>query len=252
VTSTDVIAVGAGFITGILISIVAGGGGLFLVPALTFGLGVPMAQATGVSLGAVLVAALFGLWGHARARLVRWKAALLFGVASMPAAQASAHLHSVVPERAALLGFSALLAVLAVKMLRAVDPDPSAPRRPARPLVLIGGGVGVGLLSGFFGIGGGFLAVPTLSLGLGLTLPEAVGTSVVVIFLTSLGGTVGHLRAGTLPIELTLKVAAGAALGALLGSALAGKMKTPGLRRALSVLLLAVAALTVWKALRLA
>ena len=250
-SSTDLIAVAAGFITGVLISIVAGGGGLFLVPALSFGLGVPIAQATGVSLGAVLIAAVFGVWGHVRAGLVKWKAALIFGVASMPAAQFSAQLHSVVPERAAMLAFSVLLVVLSVRMLRSRDPDPAAPRPPARPLFLIAGGAGVGLLAGFFGIGGGFLAVPTLALGMGLTLPEAVGTSVVVIFLTSLGGTIGHLRAGTLPVELTLKVAGGAAVGALLGSALAGKMKTPGLRRALSLLLLAVAALTVWKALRL-
>jgi uncharacterized membrane protein YfcA len=78
-----------------------------------------------------------------------------------------------------------------------------------------------------------------------------VGTSVVVIFLTSLGGTVGHLRAGTLPVALTLKVGAGAAVGAALGSALAGRLPIARLRRALAVLLLVVAALTGWKALSL-
>jgi uncharacterized protein len=251
VTSTDVIAVGAGFITGALISIVAGGGGLFLVPVLTLGLGLPVAEATGVSLGAVLMAALFGLWGHARRKLVRWKAALLFGLASMPAAQLSAHAHALVPEKWALLTFTVLLVVLSVRMLRGKEPDPDAPPPRPRPALLVVGGAGVGLLAGFFGIGGGFLAVPTLALGMGLSLHQAVGTSVVVIFLTSLGGTVGHLRAGTLPIELTLKVGAGAAVGAALGSTLAGKTSTPKLRRALALLLFVVAALTLWKGLRL-
>lgn len=248
--STDVIAVGAGFVTGALISIIAGGGGLFLVPVLTLGLGLPIAEATGVSLGAVLVAALFGLWGHARQKLVRWKAALLFGAASMPAAQLSAHAHALVPEKVALGSFSVLLLVLGVRMLRAKDPSPDAPLPQPRPALLVVGGFGVGLLSGFFGIGGGFLAVPTLALGMGLPLKEAVGTSVLVIFLTSLGGSIGHLRAGSLPVALTLKVGVGAAAGAALGTTLAGKMKTPGLRRALSLLLLVVAALTAWKALR--
>jgi uncharacterized membrane protein YfcA len=218
---------------------------------LTLALGLPVAEATGVSLGAVLVAALFGLWGHLRRNLVRWKAALLFGLASMPAAQFSAHAHAFVPEQVALLGFSVLLVVLSVRLAQSKEPAADAAPVSPRPVLLVLGGAGVGLLAGFFGIGGGFLAVPALALGMGLTLHEAVGTSVVVIFLTSLGGTVGHLRAGTLPVALTLKVGAGAAVGAALGSALAGRLPIARLRRALAVLLLVVAALTGWKALSL-
>lgn len=245
----DAIAIGAGFITGALTSIVAGGGGMFLVPVLTFGLGVPVAEAAGVSLGAVVLAALASAWSHARLGLVRWKAALLFGLASMPAAQFSAYAHAVVPERVALLGFAGLLVLVGVRMARADVPVPAAVRRGPRPLFLLAGGAGVGLLAGFFGISGGFMAVPTLALGMGLALPEAVGTSVAVIFLTGLGGAVGHFRAGTLPLELTLKVGGGAAAGALLGGLLAGRLPVTLLRRALSGLLLVVAAVTAWKAL---
>lgn len=245
----DAIAVGAGFVTGALTAVIAGGGGMFLVPVLTLGLGMPVAQATGVSLGAVVLAALASAWSHARLGLVRWKAALAFGLASMPAAQFSAHAHAVVPERYALLGFSGLLVVVAVRMARAEGPPPGAVGRAPRPLFLLAGGAVVGLVAGFFGISGGFMAVPALALGMGLALPEAVGTSVVVIFLTGLGGAFGHFRAGTLPLAMTLKVGGGAAAGALLGGLFAGRLPVAVLRRALSGLLVVVAVLTAWKAL---
>lgn len=246
--ATDAIPVLTGLVAGLLIAVLGGGGGLFLVPVLTAGLGVSVAEASGASLGAVALSAVAALPGHARKKLVRFRQAGLFGLASFPAAQVGAQLHRFIPGRWALLGFAALLVYSGVRMLRAKPPAPSAP--PPRPTwwKVVAGGALVGLLAGFFGIGGGFLSVPVLAVGLALPMPEAVATSVAAIALTSLGGAIGHLWAGTLPVALTLKVGGGALVGAFAGGLLAGRIPARPLRVAFVALLGVALLVTLWKA----
>jgi uncharacterized membrane protein YfcA len=102
-------------------------------------------------------------------------------------------------------------------------------------------GFGVGLLTGFLGVGGGFLIVPALTLLAGLPIHAAIGTSLLVIAANSAAGVLGHLRQGEMPLGLTAAFTASAALGALAGVRLASSLDPARLRRAFAVFVILVA-----------
>ena len=101
--------------------------------------------------------------------------------------------------------------------------------------------MGVGVLTGFFGVGGGFLIVPALVLVLGLPMREAVGTSLLIIALTATGGLAGHLGAGGLSVPLVVAFAAAGVAGSLSGVALGRRVPTRSLSRAFALTLVGVA-----------
>jgi uncharacterized membrane protein YfcA len=103
-------------------------------------------------------------------------------------------------------------------------------------------GLGVGCLTGFFGVGGGFLIVPVLTLWLGVAFRLAVGTSLVVITITAAAALASHLVAGAhLDLPVTATLATATAAGALAGTALARRVPQGALRRGFALLVLAVA-----------
>ncbi len=105
-------------------------------------------------------------------------------------------------------------------------------------------GLGVGILTGFFGVGGGFLIVPVLTLGLGLGFRRAAATSLVIISTTAAVALIGHLAAGArldLPVTATLAAATG--VGALLGVRISGRLPQAKLARGFALLVVAVALL---------
>ena len=109
-------------------------------------------------------------------------------------------------------------------------------------LVLVG--VGVGFLSGFFGVGGGFLIVPALVVLLGLPMHLAVGTSLVAISMNALWGFIGNLQLGTLDWTLTVLFAAGGLVGVLTGGKLAGRLPERSLRAGFAVVVVGLAMYT--------
>src|SRR5262249_3630313 len=109
-------------------------------------------------------------------------------------------------------------------------------------LVLVG--ISVGFLTGFFGVGGGFLIVPALVLVLGLPMHLAVGTSLVAISLNALWGLIGNLQFGTLDLTLTALFAIGGVIGVLTGGKLAGRLPDQTLRAAFAVLVVGLAIYT--------
>jgi uncharacterized membrane protein YfcA len=106
---------------------------------------------------------------------------------------------------------------------------------------LLAQGFGVGLFTGLVGAGGGFLIVPALALWAGLSLPAAVGTSLVVIVLNTLAGFSGY--AGHVQLNYTLvgAVAACAIAGSFVGTHLAHRVNPAALRRAFAGFVLAMA-----------
>jgi uncharacterized membrane protein YfcA len=109
-------------------------------------------------------------------------------------------------------------------------------------LVLVG--LGVGFLTGFFGVGGGFLIVPALVVILGVPMHLAVGTSLLAIALNALWGLIANLQFGTLDWPLTLVFAAGGVGGVLAGGRLAGRLPDRALRIAFALLIVGVAVYT--------
>jgi uncharacterized membrane protein YfcA len=222
---------------GLSLGLLGGGGSILTVPALVYLAGVEPKSAIAMSLFVVGVTAAVGLIPHARARRVHWRTGLLFGAAGMVGAYAGGRIAAYVPSGILLGGFAVMMIVTAVAMLRrrrGNEPLP-APRAAAgrRPVGRIfAEGVTVGLVTGLVGAGGGFLVVPALVLLGGLSMPEAVGTSLLVIALKSGAGFAGYLSSVSIDWKLTLAVTVLAVLGSLAGARLTGKVNPDTLRRA--------------------
>jgi uncharacterized membrane protein YfcA len=233
------------------------------VPLLVYGLNVPAREAVGVSLLTVGSTSLVGFVQRARRGMVEFPTGLLFATAGMFGAPVGAWLADRIPE-ALLLGlFAVLMLVIAVRMwLKAADSSarlpivmddnagPTCRRDPEGKLrltsqcamLLAAVGLGAGILSGLFGVGGGFIIVPALVVFSGMGMQRAIGTSLLVITLISAAGTASHLFAGK---DLSLATAgaftAGSIGGLFAGSALAHRLAGPALQKVFAAAIVAVA-----------
>lgn len=222
-------AVPLGLVVGLVLGALGAGGSILTVPALVFVLEQDPQQATTGSLLIVGVTALLSLPAHARASRVRWAEGLVFGVLGVAGAYAGARGAVLVPG-AVLLGlFAVLLLVVALLMWHTRAPaggdDTAAGARTQghswrRWVRVVAAATGVGLLTGFFGVGGGFVIVPALILALGLSATTAVGTSLLVIAINSGWSLLFRLGSGIvldweLLVVFTVAAVAGAQAGAL-------------------------------------
>ncbi len=209
-----VLAALLGSAIGLSLGALGGGGSILTVPALVYALGVDPRHATGASLMIVGLSALIGMVAHHRAKRVRWPVGVVVGLVSIAGSTLGTDLNRRVAPDVLLLLFAILMFVVAGAMIardragarrevarsrvlasvgagsdgRDLDGDTTAPlmpRRAPRPWAVAAVGVGVGFLTGFLGVGGGFIVVPSLVLALGFELPEAVGTSLLIIALSS-------------------------------------------------------------------
>jgi len=253
------VAVVAGALIGLSLGALGGGGSILTVPVLHYVLGVAAHDATTSSLFIVGISALVGAVTHARSGHVRWGVGLAFGAAGIAASFAGTALNRLVNPDVLLLGFAGLVLVAAAAMLaRARTPSPVPAGAPARPdgaspgrspavrvARVVGAGLAVGLLTGFFGVGGGFVLVPALTLALGLAMPEAVGTSLLVIALNSAAALLARVGTGPFEWAVIVPFTLAAVAGSLAGKKVADRLRAETLTRAFAVLLIAVA---VWTA----
>ena len=227
----DLLAIASGSLVGFTLGLIGGGGSILAVPLLVYVVGVRSPHvASGTSAIAVAASAAVNLAGHARARTVKWGCALVFAAAGMAGAALGAQAGKMVDGARLLSLFGALMVVIGLLMLRprqsAGDPDvklPAATRATLLPW-LIGGGLVVGALSGFFGIGGGFVIVPGLIAATTMPLINAIGSSLVSV--TAFGATTAasYAWSGLVDWPLALLFIAGGALGGLAGTRLARRL----------------------------
>lgn len=244
---------------GVSLGLLGSGGSILTVPVLVYLLGRPEKAAIAESLAIVGGIAAAGAALHARRGAVRWNSALLFGVPGMVGAYLGAFGSKYVSGALQLTVFACVMLAAATLMVRGTGfasraPEPGAePKRGLRaaaPTVVAG--LAVGALTGFVGVGGGFLIVPALVLLMGLPMSHAVGTSLVVIVMNCAVGFVKHQRVlPTLGLEtdwttIGLFIGVGAA-GTFAGSAMAGRMKQSTLRKTFGLFLLAMAAFVLWR-----
>ena len=228
---------------GILLGLLGGGGSILAVPVLVYVLEEPVERATTESLLIVGVTALVGAVVATRAGRVHVRLALEFAAAGAVGAVAGTALNRLADDRAILLAFAPLLLFAAFAMVRARPAREAAPQgaRTYGRTRVAAAGAAAGLLTGFFGVGGGFAIVPALTLVLGLPMTLAVGTSLVVIALTSAAALAAHLASGTIDPSLTAAFAVAAIAGAVAGTRLHGRVPERGLRRLFALMLVAVA-----------
>jgi uncharacterized membrane protein YfcA len=242
-------ALGFGSLIGFSLGALGAGGSILTVPILVYAMGVPVQGATGTSLAIVGLTSALGAVDYLRRGRSLPKTGIAFGVSGVLGAFAGVWLNHQVRGDVILVLFSLLMLVAAFSMLRRKAKGASVtafderylPSGWAR-LVLVG--LGVGFLTGFFGVGGGFLIVPALVVLLGLPMHLAVGTSLLVIALNALWGILGNLRFGTLDWTLTLLFAVGGVVGVLAGGKLAGRLPDRSLRVAFALLIVGVAVYT--------
>ena len=237
------LAVVLGLAIGIIVGAIGGGGAILALPVLVYVLDQPVGPASTASLVVVSVAAAIGASSLARHGRVCWRLALTFA----PPAAAGSLLGTLasrsVGATALILAFVPVMLLAAVLTWRRAGEGGADGPCPHPPLsrILIAG-VGVGALTGFFGVGGGFMIVPVLSLWLQTPFRRAVATSLVIITITGLAALASHLIAGSRPdlaITVTLSIATGA--GALLGTLVAERLPQTLLRRGFAVIVGAVA-----------
>jgi hypothetical protein len=238
-----------GFLVGLALGALGGGGSIVAVPALVYVAGEEPAAATTTSLLVVGTAALVGMVGHARAGRVRFTTGVVVGVTGIGGSLAGSALNRAVDGDVLLLGFGLLVFVAAWRMvtgcpsctrigeeraMKVADPADDAAAGVAVltgrrvhvgmivPVALIG--TAVGFLTGLFGVGGGFVIVPALTLVLGFNMPQAVGTSLLVIVVNT--ATTLAVRVGTTGVEWSVAVpfTVAALAGVLTGSRVADRV----------------------------
>ncbi|PZG02039.1 sulfite exporter TauE/SafE family protein [Micromonospora deserti] len=227
------LTVGLAVLIGISLGLLGGGGSILAVPLLVYVADLPAKEAIATSLLVVGVTSAVGVLPHARARRIRWRTGLVFGVAGMAGAYAGGRLAASVPAAVLLTGFALMMLATATAMIRGrrgTGGEPVPHELPVPRVVL--DGVLVGLVTGLVGAGGGFLVVPALTLLGGLPMPVAIGTSLVVIAMKSLAGLAGYLSAVSVGWGLAAAVTAAAVVGSLAGGRLTGHIREEVLRPA--------------------
>lgn len=234
-----------GLVIGATLGALGGGGAVLTVPALVYLLGESVAAATTTSLVVVGGTAVAGALAHARSDNVRWRAGLGFGLSGLAAAYLGGRLVHGVDGDLLMLGFAVVLLVAAAGMLIPGRREPAVGRPRSRPLVaakVVAAGLVVGMLTGLFGVGGGFVVVPALVLLLGFEMPAAVGTSLVVVAMNSLVALAARIGHVSVDWSVAAPLLGCALVGAAGGRWVGGRLSSHTLTRAFGVLLLLVAA----------
>lgn len=246
-----VLAIPFGFAIGLAVGMLGGGGSVLAVPVLVYVLGQDVAEATTASLVVVTAGAVAGGIGHAREGRVCWRHAGTFTAAALPGVVVGTVAGGVVGGRLLIGAFALVMFAAAAATWRKANDDSDKgdgswegggacpPLRMPRDLAA---GVAVGFLTGFFGVGGGFLVVPTLAVALAFTMRTAVGTSLAIITASSLIGLVIHLLAGRgIDVGITAAMTAACVAGALAGVVAATHVPQRMLGRGFALLVTGVA-----------
>jgi uncharacterized membrane protein YfcA len=233
------IGYGLALAIGLSLGILGGGGSILTIPVLHHVMGYPVRQAVPMSLVVVGVTSLVGAFGHWRQGNVQLRTAFAFGVPAIVGAVLGADLGLRVADDIRLSIFAVVMLGAAFSMFRGgwKERSPGGPSIPGVTLI----GALVGVLTGFVGVGGGFLYVPVLTVLAGLPVKHAIGTSLVLIVLSCAAGIaryLGNPALGSLDWP-AIAIFTGIALaGAVGGSRLVPYVSQRHLRRGFAVFLL--------------
>lgn len=258
----------SGVIVGLSLGLTGGGGSNFAVPLLIFVLGLSPSQAVPVSLAAVGIIAAAGAIHAAKRQLVFWKPTIVFTLGGMLGAPLGLRMAAGIDGNVLILGF-ALLALMVgssmwwrslryplessvVRSLPESGMDNSGPvcrlaqdgqLRFSAPcsIALAVTGLAAGLLAGFFGVGGGFIIVPALMFITRIGIHGAIASSLVIIALTGLTGTVYAFLQGGVSWSVLLPFVVGGLLGMLFGRSFASRIAGPSLQQFFAAIIVMMA-----------
>ena len=241
----------SGSLVGFVLGLIGGGGSILATPLLLYAVALSPHRAIGTGALAVSANAFVCLGFHARARHVRWTEAVLFAAVGTAGAATGSLIGKQVDGRHLLLFFALLMVVVGIKMLRqdrATD-DAQSAQPPATLGLLVAAALGVGALSGFFGVGGGFLIVPGLMFSTAMPMIDAVGSSLLAVGAFGLTTAVNYARSGLVDWPVAGEFIAGGLAGALFGMQLASRLASMRgvLNTVFATFVFAVALFMFWK-----
>ena len=214
---------------GLSLGLLGSGGSIITLPVLVYVAHIPVQQAVGMSLVIVGGTSALGTLLNLRQRAFDWRAAAFFSVSGMAGALVGAKFTHLVSAPMLMFLFGALMLVVGIRLLR--NGEVKAAAQECRPVRCLAVGVAVGVLTGFLGVGGGFLILPALVLFAGLEMKPAIGTSLAIIAVNCVGGLIGQLRYVNFDWRLTLVFLGLAMAGMAAGTVLAKKLSAVVLRR---------------------
>ena len=220
-TTQDVLGLVSGSLVGFSLGLVGGGGSILAVPLMVYVVGVPEPHlAIGTSAIAVAANAAFNLSNHARGGTVRWSCALPFAAAGMVGAFIGSIFGKMLDGQRLLALFAVVMLVIAALMLKSRSREglPDVKMSWANLPAIVGLGLATGTLSGFFGIGGGFLIVPALMLATGMSIMNAVSSSLVAVTAFGLTTAASYAYSGLISWQLAGLFIAGGVVGGLIGT----------------------------------
>lgn len=240
---------GLGALIGVLLGLLGGGGSILAVPALVYGMGLRMEEAILISLVVVAAASAVGVLPKLRAGQVQWRMAGIFAAAGIPATIVGSAISKHLPESALLIGFAVVMVLAGIRMLADQGNTGTACEvrdgqvnwRRCAPRSL-GAGLVVGLLTGLFGVGGGFLIIPALVVVLGVEMSTAIGTSLLIITANSVAGIFSHLHGISVDWLVSAAFVAAAMVASLVAGYFGTRVDTDRLQRWFAYLVFVVAA----------
>jgi uncharacterized membrane protein YfcA len=217
----------SGIAVGFTLGLVGGGGSILAVPLMVYVVGIDDPHvAIGTSALAVAANALVGLTSHARRQNVKWRCASMFAAAGVVGAWLGSMLGMAMDGQKLLALFSLLMLVVAALMFRSRgrEGDPGVVLNRSNAPKLLASGTASGLLSGFFGIGGGFLVVPGLIASTGMPILFAVGSSLVAVTVFGLTTALSYASSGLVAWTVAAAFIGGGVAGSLVGTRVATGM----------------------------
>lgn len=261
-----------GLLIGLILGALGGGGSVLAVPVLVYAAGQDVKGATTTSLVLVGMAAIVGTRSHWRAGRVRVGTAAAFGLCGIGGSVVGTLINRQADPELLLLGFSVVLFVAAWRMHNGC---PSCTRAGERrelgihelgppggglatvvrrrvdskaALAVLTAGTALGLLTGLFGVGGGFIVVPTLTLVLGFSMPEAIGTSLLIVAINSAVGLMTRFATTGIDWAVTAPFTVAAVVGVIAGGKISDRLDAERSLRWFTILLVAVALYTAGRA----
>lgn len=235
-------------LTGVSFGLIGAGGAIVSIPILVYMLGQSFDHATGYSLCVSVLVSGVGTYMAARHKVVDFKKAFEFGIPTAIMAFISRnYIVGLFPDRlfgiprqsAMIFAFALILVTAGLAMIRSKKYEP--PTNP-HPMMGIGFGLFIGLISGIFGIGGGFLIVPVLAIFFGLEMKLAVGTSLCAVLMITISGFAGeYLKHPDIPWGFVGWIMAAAGVGMVIGSMLRQKVDGSKLKAGFGYFVLSLA-----------
>ena len=226
---SDLLAVLSGSVVGFTLGLIGGGGSILALPLLLYVVGIKDPHiAIGTSALAVAINAFANLIGHWRAGTVKWPCAAMFAVSGVIGAAGGSSLGKLVGGDKLLFFFALVMIAVGIAMLRPRDTsgDPNVHINPGIALRLAAIGLLAGVISGFFGIGGGFLVVPGIMLGSGMPIINAIGSSLFSVGAFGLTTAINYALSGLIDWPIAGAFILGGIGGGIVGMKAALRLAT--------------------------